>query len=73
MQNFEKLVVGGYLVGSVQKESCSIEFKNDVASCIKPLVAAFYKVGAKEAQEFHPLSEMRRTYPASALIPLVSL
>ncbi|GJY70640.1 probable ubiquitin-conjugating enzyme E2 26, partial [Tanacetum coccineum] len=38
--------------------------RNDVASCIKPLVNAFYKIGAKEAQEFLYLSAKKTPVPA---------
>lgn len=38
-------------------ERCSVEFRKDVASYIKPLVDAFIKIGAKEAQEFLYLCE----------------
>lgn len=51
-------VEGGFLEGKTE-EGCSITFRNDVASCIKPLVDAFIKIGAKEAKEFLPLSEIK--------------
>nr|GEY72047.1 hypothetical protein [Tanacetum cinerariifolium] len=41
------------------KVPCTIEFKNDVATYIKPLVAAFEKIGASEAKEFLYLSDKR--------------
>nr|XP_043633905.1 uncharacterized protein LOC122605091 [Erigeron canadensis] len=50
----------GLLVGCLvtdYSEPCSVKFKNDVASCIKPLIDAFKKIGANEAQEFHYLIE----------------
>lgn len=40
---------------SGENEASTIEFRNDVASCTKLLVAAFIKIGAKEAEEFLPL------------------
>nr|XP_043631570.1 putative ubiquitin-conjugating enzyme E2 39 [Erigeron canadensis] len=40
----------GCLVGDYNRTS--LEFKNEVASCIKPLVDAFNKIGANETQEF---------------------
>nr|XP_043639372.1 uncharacterized protein LOC122610445 [Erigeron canadensis] len=46
----------GCLVSDV---TCSIEFKNDVASCIKSLVDGFDKIGAKGAQEFLSLVKKR--------------
>nr|XP_043624636.1 putative ubiquitin-conjugating enzyme E2 38 [Erigeron canadensis] len=46
----------GCLVSDV---TCSIEFKNDVASCIKSLLDGFDKIGAKGAQEFLSLIEKR--------------
>lgn len=50
------------------KERGSIEFKNDVLSCIKPLLAAFDRIGAKEAQEFIFPSEKISRLPASVPI-----
>ncbi|GJW82750.1 hypothetical protein Tco_0155895 [Tanacetum coccineum] len=52
----------GCLVSS-SKCSSSIEFRNDVASIIKPLVNAFCKIGAKEAQKFLYLSEKKTLLP----------
>nr|GEU91334.1 ubiquitin-conjugating enzyme family protein [Tanacetum cinerariifolium] len=40
---------------SGENETSTIEFRNDVASCIKLLLAAFMIIGAKEAEEFLPL------------------
>lgn len=42
-------------------ETCPIMFKNYLGLCIKPLEDAFNKIGAKEAQEFLPLS-WKKTY-----------
>lgn len=58
----EGLQVGRFIKGSVQdidegKNSCSITFKNNVATYIKTLIDAFCKIGAKEAVEFIHLSE----------------
>nr|GEX09787.1 hypothetical protein [Tanacetum cinerariifolium] len=50
--------VGCFVKGVQEKgdyETCTIVFRNDVASCVKPLVTAFYKIGAKEAVDFLPL------------------
>ncbi|GJW03745.1 hypothetical protein Tco_1562601 [Tanacetum coccineum] len=40
---------------SGENETSTTEFRNDMASCVKLLVAAFMKIGAKEAEEFLPL------------------
>ncbi|PWA63889.1 ubiquitin-conjugating enzyme/RWD-like protein [Artemisia annua] len=42
-----------------KEERCSVEFRKDVASHIKPLVDAFIKIGAKEAHEFLYLCERK--------------
>lgn len=47
----------GCLVSGYNNETCSIEFKKDVVSCINPLVDAFNKIGAMEAQKFIHLIE----------------
>ncbi|KAI7747213.1 hypothetical protein M8C21_007938, partial [Ambrosia artemisiifolia] len=57
----EGVQVGCVVKGGVQdvdegNDSCSAQFKHDVDSYIKTLVAAFEKIGAKEAQEFLSLS-----------------
>ncbi|GJT10696.1 ubiquitin-conjugating enzyme/RWD-like protein [Tanacetum coccineum] len=44
------------------KVPCTIEFKNDVATYIKPLVAAFEKIGASEAKEFLHLSDRKALF-----------
>lgn len=67
-----KAYMEGRQVGCVQEEegnkgTGSITFRNDVSSCIKPLVAAFYKIGANEATEFLFLSEKKSPLPASTL------
>ncbi|GKE22553.1 ubiquitin-conjugating enzyme/RWD-like protein, partial [Tanacetum coccineum] len=58
-ENFENLVVGHFRNRvedeSGENETSTTEFRNDVASCVKLLVAAFMKIGAKEAEEFLPL------------------
>ncbi|KAJ0865578.1 putative ubiquitin-conjugating enzyme E2, ubiquitin-conjugating enzyme/RWD [Helianthus annuus] len=53
----EGVQVGCVVKGGLQKvgegnNSCSAKFKHDVASYVKTLVAAFERIGAKEAQEF---------------------
>ncbi|KAI3712066.1 hypothetical protein L1987_70615 [Smallanthus sonchifolius] len=60
----EGMQVGCVVKGGVQdvdegNDSCSPKFKLDVGSYIKTLVAAFKKIGAKEAQEFLFLSEKK--------------
>lgn len=58
--------VGCFLKGVQEKGdyvTSTIVFRNDVASCIKPLVTAFYKIGAKEAVEFLPLSQKKLPLP----------
>ena len=37
--------------------ACSIMFRYDVTGCVKPLIAAFIKIGANKAGEFLYLSE----------------
>ncbi|GJR54925.1 ubiquitin-conjugating enzyme family protein, partial [Tanacetum coccineum] len=51
------------------KETCSIEFKNDVAKQIKPLVAAFKKIGATMAEDSLHLSEKKASLLAAELAP----
>ncbi|KAI3805068.1 hypothetical protein L1987_27101 [Smallanthus sonchifolius] len=48
------LQVGG--VGNDENCCCSIEFRNDVTSCVWLLVKAFNKIGATEANNSSPLS-----------------
>ncbi|GJZ33737.1 ubiquitin-conjugating enzyme/RWD-like protein [Tanacetum coccineum] len=58
--------VGCFVKGVQEKgdyETCTIVFRNDVASCVKPLVTAFYKIGAKEAVDFLPLSQKKLPVP----------
>nr|XP_043621425.1 putative ubiquitin-conjugating enzyme E2 38 [Erigeron canadensis] len=45
---------------SDNNDTCSIVFKNDVASCIKSLIDAFKRIGAKEAEEFLYLIKKRK-------------
>ncbi|PWA69578.1 ubiquitin-conjugating enzyme/RWD-like protein [Artemisia annua] len=46
----------GYMEGlfleGKKEERCSVEFRKDVASYVKPLVDAFIKIGAKEAHKY---------------------
>ncbi|GJT72708.1 hypothetical protein Tco_1031994 [Tanacetum coccineum] len=62
--------INGQQVGCLVSTSCkygwgsSLEFRNDVASCIKPLVNAFYKIRAKEAQQFLYLRFKKTPVPA---------
>lgn len=58
----EGVPVGCLVRGGVQDvdeggKSSSAQFKNDVASYVKVLIAAFKKIGAKEADEFIGLTE----------------
>lgn len=62
----EGLEVGCYGMEVQEEGNSSIEFRNDVASCIKPLVDAFNKIGAKGASEFLSLSEKRTPLPDPA-------
>ncbi|PWA72128.1 ubiquitin-conjugating enzyme family protein [Artemisia annua] len=55
------------------KETCSIEFKNDVAEQIKPLVASFKKIGATMAEDFLHLSEKKASLLAAKLAPTLVL
>lgn len=58
----EGYVNGLFLNGELEKR-CSITFKNEVASCIKPIVDAFIRIGAHEAQYFLPSMEKNITVP----------
>ncbi|GKA02960.1 ubiquitin-conjugating enzyme/RWD-like protein [Tanacetum coccineum] len=51
----EKYMNGAFLEGKMEHR-CSMKFREDVASCIQPLIEAFIKIGAKEAHKFHRLS-----------------
>ncbi|PWA63890.1 ubiquitin-conjugating enzyme/RWD-like protein [Artemisia annua] len=51
--------VEGLFLEGKKEERCSMEFRKDVASYIKPLVDAFIKIGAKEAHEFLYLCESK--------------
>ncbi|KAI7747212.1 hypothetical protein M8C21_007937 [Ambrosia artemisiifolia] len=67
----EGVQVGCLVKGGVQDvdegdNSCSPKFKHDVCSYIKTLVAAFKKIGAKEAQEFLSLSDKETSLRAAA-------
>ncbi|KAI7734825.1 hypothetical protein M8C21_027462 [Ambrosia artemisiifolia] len=67
----EGVQVGCLVKGGVQDvdeggNSCSAKFKHDVCSYIKTLVAAFKKIGAKEAQEFLSLSDKETSLRAAA-------
>lgn len=64
--------VGGCLV-SGDNHSCSNKFKQDVASCIKPLIEAFNKIGANEAQDFLCLTEVKISHPLTTPLTNVSL
>nr|GEZ99531.1 hypothetical protein [Tanacetum cinerariifolium] len=55
------------------KETCSIVFKNDVAKQIKPLVAAFKKIGATMAEDFLHLNEKKASLLAVELAPALML
>ncbi|XP_076911967.1 uncharacterized protein LOC143570117 [Bidens hawaiensis] len=66
----EGVQVGCLVKGGVQdvdegNKSCSQKFKNDVGLYIKTLIAAFEKIGAKEAQEFLYLSVEESSVPPS--------
>ncbi|GJV90030.1 putative ubiquitin-conjugating enzyme E2 [Tanacetum coccineum] len=59
----------GRVVSGEGNENCTLTFRYDVTRCIKPLIAAFIKIGANEAQEFLYLSE-KRSIAASAPTPV---
>ncbi|KAJ0488618.1 hypothetical protein HanHA300_Chr12g0434801 [Helianthus annuus] len=66
----EGVQVGCVVKGGVQdvdegNNSCSPKFKHDLCSYIKTLVAAFKKIGAKEAEEFLSLSVKETSLPAA--------
>ena len=56
----------GRVVSGESNENSTRRFRFEVTRCIKPLVAAFIKIGATEAEEFLHLSEIKRQLPASA-------
>lgn len=56
----------GRVVSGEGNDNCTLKFRYDVTQCIKPLVAAFIKIGATEAEEFLHLSDMKKQLPASA-------
>lgn len=60
----------GFLVNS-NIHTCSTKFKRDSASCIKLLVKAFNKIGAKEVEGFLHRIETSTPPPASAATPVV--
>ncbi|PWA63601.1 ubiquitin-conjugating enzyme/RWD-like protein [Artemisia annua] len=60
----------GFLVSN-NIHTCSTKFKRDSASCIKLLVKAFNKIGAKEVEGFLHQIEMSTPPPASAATPVV--
>ncbi|KAK1414310.1 hypothetical protein QVD17_30054 [Tagetes erecta] len=64
----EGVQVGSLVKGGVQdvdegNNSCSPNFKHDVGSYIKTLIAAFTKIGAKEAEDFHYLGVKNSSLP----------
>nr|XP_043638591.1 uncharacterized protein LOC122609708 [Erigeron canadensis] len=64
---------GRFLNGELEKR-CSIAFKNEVASCMKPLTKAFIRIGSQEAFSFLRLSEDTITVPrelGSSEMPVV--
>ena len=69
----EGVQVGCFGKEEGNKETCSIEFKNDVAEQIKPLVASFKKIGATMAEDFLHLSEKKVSLLAAELAPTLVL
>lgn len=69
----EGVQVGCFGKKEGNKETCSIEFKNDVAEQIKPLVASFKKIGALMAEDFLHLSEKKASLLAAELAPTLVL
>nr|GEW87361.1 hypothetical protein [Tanacetum cinerariifolium] len=59
----------GRVVSGEGNENRTLTFRYDVTRCIKPLIAAFIKIGSSEAQEFLYLSE-KRIIAASAPTPV---
>lgn len=58
-----KAYMEGRFLDGKEEERCSLTFRNDVASCIKPLVDAFVRIGARGAKKFLPLSEKKFPLP----------
>ncbi|PWA60343.1 ubiquitin-conjugating enzyme family protein [Artemisia annua] len=63
-----KSYIEGRFLESKKEKRCSKLFKDDVVLCIKPLVDAFIKIGAKEVEVFLYLREMRFNMPDKPFI-----